>query len=75
MVRNVNVIPEHSSMKAKDVPLEERKKIVLEVVNEHISPAILSEKYGINVTQIRTWVREEGYKLPSRYKTTKMKPP
>jgi hypothetical protein len=43
------------------------------VVDDQISPALLGEKYNINVTQIRAWVKNAGHKLPSKYKSTKIK--
>ena len=69
----INLIIVLFRMKAKDEPPEEREKIVHEVVTEQISPALLAEKYGIGVAQIRAWVKNAGHKLPSRYKATKMK--
>ena len=44
-----------------------------EVVDDQISPAIVGEKYGISVSNIRNWVRTAGHKLPAKYKVTKEK--
>ena len=40
------------------------------VMDDAVSPAVLSEEFGISVTIIREWVKKRGHKLPSKYKVT-----
>ena len=56
---------------------QERDAIIKECIEDLISPAELSTRHNISVQAIRTWVKNAGHKLPSRYNTNfkKVKPP
>ena len=46
----------------------DRARIMLEVLEEHISPADLGKKYGISAHAIRDWIKKAGHALPKSYK-------
>ena len=53
---------------AKDFTEAEKAAIVDECTVEMYSPTLLAEKYNINVTSIRGWIKSAGKTLPQKYK-------
>ena len=51
---------------AKDFSKEERRTIVEECTEKFVSPTVLAQRFGVNVTTIRDWVKSAGKKLPPR---------
>ena len=41
---------------------------MLEVLEEHVSPADLGKKYGISPHAIRDWIKKAGHRLPKSYR-------
>merc|ERR1712008_280279 len=58
----------------KDFTEAERAAIVDECTVELYSPILLAEKYNINVTLIRGWVKAAGKNLPQKYMYNAIKP-
>ena len=52
----------------EDFSEEEKKSIVEECTVELYSPTMLAEKYNVNVTAIRGWIKSAGKTLPQKYK-------
>ena len=65
--------PDVTKRSAKDFSPEERKAIVDECTEKFVSPAVLAQKYNVNVTAIRDWVKNAGKKLPQKYTVTSTK--
>ena len=63
-----NVPPKNDNNLAKDFTEDEKMAIVDECTVEMYSPTLLAEKYNINVTMIRGWVKAAGKTLPQKYK-------
>ena len=63
-----NVPPKNDNNLAKDFTEDEKMAIVDECTVEMYSPTLLAEKYNINVTMIRGWVKDAGKTLPQKYK-------
>ena len=63
-----NVPPKDDNELAKDFTEDEKMAIVDECTVEMYSPTLLAEKYNINVTFIRGWVKAAGKTLPQKYK-------
>ena len=63
-----NVPPSEDNNFAKDFNEDEKMAIVDECTVEMYSPTLLAEKYNINVTLIRGWVKAAGKTLPQKYK-------
>ena len=59
---------------AKDFSKEERRTIVEECTEKFVSPTVLAQRFGVNVTAIRDWVKNAGKKLPAKYKVTSTAP-
>ena len=55
-------------IQAKDFTEAEKAAIVDECTVEMYSPTLLAEKYNINVTSIRGWIKSAGKSLPQKYK-------
>ena len=53
---------------AKDFTEAEKAAIVDECTVEMYSPTLLAEKYNINVTSIRGWIKSAGKTVPQKYK-------
>ena len=53
---------------AKDFTEAEKADIVDECTVKMYSPALLAEKYNINITSIRGWIKSAGKTLPQKYK-------
>ena len=49
---------------------EEKRKIVAQCTEELISLVALEIKHSVDAKAIRSWVREEGKRLPTKYKLT-----
>ena len=63
-----NVPPKYDNNLSKDFTEDEKMAIVDECTVEMYSPTLLAEKYNINVTLIRGWVKAAGKTLPQKYK-------
>ena len=53
---------------ANDFTEAEKAAIVDECTVEMYSPTLLAEKYNVNVTSIRCWIKSTGKTLPQKYK-------
>ena len=66
---------------AREFSEDEKQKIINECIDDLYSPTVLSEKYNVNVTAIRGWIKNSGRPLPQKYKflssksSTGTKPP
>jgi len=60
--------PMQSKISGASVFLEQRARIVREVLEDHISPGDLSKKYKISAHCIRDWVKKAGHQLPTSYR-------
>ena len=64
---------------AREFSEDEKQKIINECIDDLYSPTVLSEKYNVNVTAIRGWIKNSGRPLPQKYKflssKTSTKPP
>ena len=61
-------VPQTSKKQAEDFTEDEKAAIVDECTVEMYSPTLLAEKYNINVTSIRGWIKSAGKTLPQKYK-------
>ena len=54
---------------------EEKNRIYHRVMEEKVSPQLVSQETGFSVVTIRNLIKEKGGKLPSRYTHTASKAP
>ena len=54
---------------------QEKNRIYHRVIEEKVSPQLVSEETGFSVVTIRNLIKEKGGKLPSRYTHTASKAP